>query len=68
MNMYRPTEGVNDFSGKFIISYDTFVDALKYIAQKYHITGKGEGTWKDRICGEQPFYCKGRVYECWQVL
>ena len=37
MNMYRPTEGVNDFSKDYIISYDTFVNALKYIAQNYHI-------------------------------
>ena len=37
MNMYRPTEGVNDFSKEFIISYDNFVDALKYIAYKHHI-------------------------------
>ena len=24
--------------------------------------------WKDRICGKQPFYCEGRVYECWQAV
>lgn len=37
MNMYRPTEGVNEFSKDFIVSYRTFVDALKYIADKYSI-------------------------------
>lgn len=37
MNMYRPTMGVNEFSKEFIISYDTFVDALEYIAANYQI-------------------------------
>ncbi len=37
MNMYRPTEGVDDFSKEFIVSYDTYVDALKYIENNYRI-------------------------------
>lgn len=37
MNMYRPVEGINDKSREFIIEYDVFVDAIKYIAEKYQI-------------------------------
>ena len=37
MNMYRPTEGINSFSQQFIINYDTFVGAIKYIGSKYKI-------------------------------
>lgn len=37
MNMYRPTEGINEFTKKFIVSYDTFVNALTYISEKYSI-------------------------------
>ena len=52
MNMYRPTEGVNDFSEKFIISYDTFVDALKYIAQKYHIISMNDALFSSFLTNE----------------
>lgn len=52
MNMYRPTEGVNDFSEKFIISYDTFVDALKYIAQKYHIISVNDALFSSFLTNE----------------
>ena len=37
MNMYRPVEGINDKSREFIIEYDVFVDAIKYIAETYQI-------------------------------
>lgn len=37
MNMYRPTEGVNDFSRRFIIPYNQFLDAIYYISKKYNI-------------------------------
>ncbi len=37
MNLYRPTEGVNDFSKKFIAPTDLVVDTLRYISEKYSI-------------------------------
>ena len=37
MNMYRPTEGINELSERFIIDYDTVVDALMYISKRYSI-------------------------------
>lgn len=35
--MYRPTEGINDLSKKFIVNYDIFIDIIKYIAETYQI-------------------------------
>lgn len=52
MNMYRPTEGVNDFSKQFIISYNTFVDALKYIADKYHIISMNDALFSSFLTNE----------------
>lgn len=37
MNMYRPTEGINELSKRFIIKYETIVNVLTYIAHKYEI-------------------------------
>lgn len=37
MNMYRPTEGINEFSKEFIVPYNIFLNALKYIDSKYSI-------------------------------
>lgn len=52
MNMYRPTEGVNDFSKEFIISYETFVDALKYIARKHHIISMNDALFSSFLTNE----------------
>ena len=52
MNMYRPTEGVNDLSEKFIISYDTFMDSLKYIAQKYQIISMNDALFSSFLTNE----------------
>lgn len=37
MNVYRPTEGLDEISEKFIISYDDIVGILKHIHEKYSI-------------------------------
>ena len=37
MNMYRPTEGIDEHSKAFIIKYDTLVNTLKHIADKHSI-------------------------------
>lgn len=37
MNMYRPTEGINDFSKQFIVSYETFMNTIKYISETQSI-------------------------------
>lgn len=37
MNIFRPTEGINVNSKRFIIDYDTVVDSLIYINRKYRI-------------------------------
>lgn len=52
MNMYRPTEGVNEFSKQFIISYDTFVDALIYISEKYNILSMNDALFSSFLTDE----------------
>ena len=52
MNMYRPTEGVNDFSKPFIVSYDTFVDILKYIAEKHSIISMNDALFSSFLTDE----------------
>ena len=37
MNMYRPTEGIDDKSKEFIIEYDSVIEILEYISEKYSI-------------------------------
>lgn len=37
MNMYRPTEGIDEKSKQFIIDYATVVKILKHISNKYRI-------------------------------
>lgn len=37
MNMYRPTEGIDDKSRQFIVDYETVVEVLKHISDKYRI-------------------------------
>ena len=39
MNMYRPTEGIDDKSKPFIVDYATVVEVLKHISDKYRIIG-----------------------------
>ena len=52
MNMYRPTEGVNDLSKQFIISYETFVDALNYIAKQHHIISMNDALFSSFLTNE----------------
>lgn len=52
MNMYRPTEGVDDFSKEFIVSYDTYIDALKYIEANYHIISMNDTLFSSFLTNE----------------
>lgn len=37
MNLYRPTEGINTLSKRFIPSYERILDILQYISKNYEI-------------------------------
>lgn len=37
MNLYRPTEGIDEISKKFIPTYENLIEILKFIAQKYEV-------------------------------
>lgn len=37
MNIYRPTDGINSFTSRFIIDYKVLVDTLTYISENYKI-------------------------------
>lgn len=37
LNMYRPTEGISEVSKEFIVSYDTFINAIMHISKNYNI-------------------------------
>lgn len=52
MNMYRPTEGINDFSKEFIVTYDTFVNSLKYIADKHSIISMNDALFSSFLTNE----------------
>lgn len=52
MNMYRPTEGIDEFSKQFIISYDKVVDILKYIANKYQIISMNDALFSSFLTDE----------------
>ena len=52
MNMYRPTEGLNDKSREFIIENDVFVNAIKYIAEKYQIISLNDALFSTIFTGE----------------
>lgn len=52
MNIYRPTEGINNFSKQFIISYDNIVNILKYIANKYQIISLNDALFSSFLTNE----------------
>lgn len=37
MNIYRPTDGINEFTSRFILKYQTIVDVLKHISSNHKI-------------------------------
>lgn len=52
MNMYRPTDGINEYSQPFIISRSCLVDVLTYINEKYHILTVGDAYFSPVLTGE----------------
>lgn len=52
MNMYRPTEGINDLSRKFIVSFESYVDAIKYIADKYQLISLNDTLFSTILTGK----------------
>lgn len=52
MNMYRPTEGIDELSSQFIIDYNTVVDALTYISQNYSILSINDALFSSILTGE----------------
>lgn len=40
MNLFRPTNGIDNISSKFIINYESIVKILKYINKKYGVISK----------------------------
>lgn len=42
MNMFRPTDGINQFSKRFIINREQLMDTLSYINEKYNILSIGD--------------------------
>lgn len=52
MNMYRPTEGVNDRSKQFIIPCNQLIDAIKYINEKYQIITLNDTLFSTIFTGE----------------
>ena len=51
MNIYRPTEGINERSKQFIASQKTIIDTLEYISNKYHILSIGDSFFSPILCG-----------------
>lgn len=52
MNLYRPTEGINEFSEQFIASPDLVVDTLKYISEKYSIIALNDTLFSSILTSE----------------
>lgn len=51
MNIYRPTDGINEFSQRFIISRERLVDVLTYINENYHILAIGDAYFSPVLTG-----------------
>ena len=52
MNMYRPTEGVNELSKEFIIDCESYIDIIKYIADKYQVISLNDTLFSTILTGE----------------
>jgi radical SAM protein with 4Fe4S-binding SPASM domain len=52
MNIYRPTEGINDTAKKFIVDYDTLRESLLYIADKYKVISLGDSLFSNILSDE----------------
>ena len=52
MNMYRPTEGINEHSKQFIVEYEKFVDTLKYISENEKIISLNDALFSSILTNE----------------
>lgn len=52
MNIYRPTDGINKLSQRFIMSRTRLVDVLTYINEKYHILAIGDAYFSPVLTGK----------------
>lgn len=52
MNMYRPTEGIDELSRQFIIDYDTVIDAIAYISRKYNVLSIDDALFSSILTGK----------------
>ena len=51
MNVYRPTDGINENSKKFIVDYSDIVCILKHISEKYTILSLGDTLFSPILAG-----------------
>lgn len=52
MNIYRPTDGINSFTSRFIMKYQTIIDALRYISNKYKIIALNDTLFSSILTNE----------------
>lgn len=51
MNIFRPTDGINELSRQFIISRERLLDVLTYINEKYHVLAIGDAYFSPVLTG-----------------
>ncbi|MCM1154963.1 MAG: radical SAM protein [Roseburia sp.] len=52
MNMYRPTEGIDEISERFIADYNTIIDIIKYISEHYQILSLNDALFSTILTGK----------------
>lgn len=61
MNMYRPTNGIDSFAKKFIMSREHLIDVLKYINKNYHVLSIGDSYFSPILTGKEYSDPSGQV-------
>lgn len=52
MNLFRPTEGINEYSEKFLLDYQSIIDILFYISEKYQILALNDSLFSTILTGD----------------
>lgn len=52
MNLFRPTDGINPFSQRFIMDRKHFIDVIQYINSKYKILSVGDSYFSPVLTGK----------------
>lgn len=52
MNLFRPTDGINSFTEKFIMSREHFIDVIRYINSKYQVLSIGDSYFSPILVGK----------------